>query len=419
MDRSQENPISNELLSAYIDGVVTSEERARVEAAVAANPALAWELESLRRTVDLVRALPPVPLPRSFALREEQVADVLAERRARRATALAEERPARPPVRPVSAPGFWQQLLSFFNSGNLMLRNAAAVAALLLVVITFSTAGVEETIPAPMAASLEMAPVGAPAEKVQQAGEGESAPQAEAVAEAAPAVATVAPSVAPSEGEPAAAAAEAPAALALPAAADAPPQPAGDAPVAMGGESMAASAAQRSGPARPENENPPIFQAVPADLGPTGDGVIAASRAEAVPGQVTAQDAPAQRQTPALQAYAATAEGIAAEESSAADSSVAESAAEENTAEESAAEESAAEEAVPEQASAPEPAQVAPAAQVAPVAQEPAVQEAVVQQAEPQPASVPAPWPGWQLVQFALGGLVVLLAGLWLFTTRA
>ncbi len=125
MNRSNQTPISDELLSAYIDGAVTNQERATVEAAISADPALAWELESLRRTVELVQALPPIALPRSFALREDQVADVLAERRAKAvaaATATAAPvvaRPvtARPPRQPVAPPrrSFWQEFLAFFN----------------------------------------------------------------------------------------------------------------------------------------------------------------------------------------------------------------------------------------------------------------------------------------------------------------
>ncbi|HRJ45451.1 MAG TPA: zf-HC2 domain-containing protein, partial [Caldilineaceae bacterium] len=85
MNRFSHTPIDDELLSAYIDGLLTAEETARVEAAVLADPVLAWEMESLRQTVKLVRDLPPIALPRSFVLAEEQVADVLAERRARHA----------------------------------------------------------------------------------------------------------------------------------------------------------------------------------------------------------------------------------------------------------------------------------------------------------------------------------------------
>ncbi len=139
MNRSSHTQISDELLSAYIDGLVTNEERSRIEAAVAADPALAWELDSLRRTVELVRDLPPVTLPRSFALREEQVADVLAARRARQAGSAAGPGPAARPALAARSRNFWQEFLAFFNGGNLFLRNATAVAALFLVIVLVVT----------------------------------------------------------------------------------------------------------------------------------------------------------------------------------------------------------------------------------------------------------------------------------------
>ena len=58
----------DELLSAYLDGQLSAGERARLEARLAADPALRAELEALRRTVALVRDLPPVSIPRNFIL---------------------------------------------------------------------------------------------------------------------------------------------------------------------------------------------------------------------------------------------------------------------------------------------------------------------------------------------------------------
>ena len=62
-----------ELLSAYLDGELTAEERALVEQALDASPELQQELESLRQTVALVKALPPVAAPRPFTLSEADV----------------------------------------------------------------------------------------------------------------------------------------------------------------------------------------------------------------------------------------------------------------------------------------------------------------------------------------------------------
>ncbi|RME48145.1 MAG: hypothetical protein D6796_06715, partial [Caldilineae bacterium] len=56
------------LLSPYLDGEVTPDERALVEGALARSPELRAELESLRQTVRMVRALPRVPAPRPFTL---------------------------------------------------------------------------------------------------------------------------------------------------------------------------------------------------------------------------------------------------------------------------------------------------------------------------------------------------------------
>jgi hypothetical protein len=62
-----------ELLSAYLDGMLTADERAALETRLAAEPALRRELESLRQTVQLVKTLPPVRAPRNFTLDERML----------------------------------------------------------------------------------------------------------------------------------------------------------------------------------------------------------------------------------------------------------------------------------------------------------------------------------------------------------
>lgn len=57
------------LLSAYIDGEVTPGEAARIEQHLPVCRHCAEDLESLRWTVNLLREVPPVPLPHSFAVR--------------------------------------------------------------------------------------------------------------------------------------------------------------------------------------------------------------------------------------------------------------------------------------------------------------------------------------------------------------
>lgn len=65
-----------DLLSSYLDGEITEEERDLVEQALAASPELQRDLETLRRTVALLTALPPMPAPRPFTLTEADVKSV-------------------------------------------------------------------------------------------------------------------------------------------------------------------------------------------------------------------------------------------------------------------------------------------------------------------------------------------------------
>jgi len=82
--RERERERRDELLSAYRDDELSTEERLRLEAQLATDLALRAELDALRHTVTLVRDLPPVPLPRNFVLPQ---------------TMAVRPRPA-PPVRP-------------------------------------------------------------------------------------------------------------------------------------------------------------------------------------------------------------------------------------------------------------------------------------------------------------------------------
>ena len=58
----------HELLSAYVDGEVTDEEAREVEELLASSEDARREMAELQATVDLVRGLPDLDLPRSFAL---------------------------------------------------------------------------------------------------------------------------------------------------------------------------------------------------------------------------------------------------------------------------------------------------------------------------------------------------------------
>jgi len=81
----------DELLSAYLDDQLSAGERARLEAQLATDPALRAELDTLRRTVALVRDLPPVPIPRNFILPQTVAARPRPVRRARPRRALRAE----------------------------------------------------------------------------------------------------------------------------------------------------------------------------------------------------------------------------------------------------------------------------------------------------------------------------------------
>ena len=128
METQFSHSISEELVAAYVDGDVTGEERRRVEAAMAISAQIAWEVNSLRQTVEIMRDLPAVALPRSFVLSEDQVGDVVRARRSRARDASAFGGG-------VSGSSLWQRLLDILNSGNLYMRNAAALAAVLLLFV--------------------------------------------------------------------------------------------------------------------------------------------------------------------------------------------------------------------------------------------------------------------------------------------
>lgn len=103
---------------------------------MAVDPDIAWQVETLRQTVQLLHELPRVPLPRSFALTEAQVADVLAQRRSAKLTSLAMGPSAARPMETLPKRAtLWQRMSGFFQVGNPVWRNAAAVAAVLFLIL--------------------------------------------------------------------------------------------------------------------------------------------------------------------------------------------------------------------------------------------------------------------------------------------
>jgi anti-sigma factor RsiW len=75
--KSQSQPSEervDELLSAYLDGMLTSDERLMLDARLRQEPALQKRLEALRLTVDALAHLPVVQTPRNFILSPSMVA---------------------------------------------------------------------------------------------------------------------------------------------------------------------------------------------------------------------------------------------------------------------------------------------------------------------------------------------------------
>jgi hypothetical protein len=142
--------ITDEMLSAYIDKAVTEEERLLIETAVADEPTVAWRLETLRQTVQLLRALPEVALTRSFTLHELPAA--VGQEGIVIAPPVGQHR-----LRPVvPRPGTrWaalrEALSSIWQMGSPLLRNAAAASFALFLVLLIGDIAV--TTPRPLASA--------------------------------------------------------------------------------------------------------------------------------------------------------------------------------------------------------------------------------------------------------------------------
>lgn len=133
--------ITDELLSAYIDGAVTNEEKLQIEKAVQNDATVAWRLESLRQTVNLLRSLPELPLPRSFVLAE---ADLAPQNKAV-PPFVPTARRISPPPKPVPQPsGFWESLRDFLQGGSPLLRNLATTG-LAVWLLLFATTQINPT----------------------------------------------------------------------------------------------------------------------------------------------------------------------------------------------------------------------------------------------------------------------------------
>jgi len=119
--------ISDELLSAYLDQQISEAELRRVEKALAAEPAMQYQLETLQATVALMRSAPALVVPRALTLSENQV--------------LA----AGGRVRGVKQPSFWDRWLP-----RMMPAATAVVAILFIFSLTFSFPLAEKQAAAPI-----------------------------------------------------------------------------------------------------------------------------------------------------------------------------------------------------------------------------------------------------------------------------
>ena len=152
--------ITEELLSAYLDDLVSTEEQQMIEQAVANDPQIAWQLDSLRQTVHLLQSLPALALPRAFTLDAATIA-VLVAREPQGVFA--------PEATSTTRESWWQRLITTLQGNNPVLRTvSAAAAALLLVILVASSWLLSPTPDAP-----QMAQSSAPAEMaVASAGNG-------------------------------------------------------------------------------------------------------------------------------------------------------------------------------------------------------------------------------------------------------
>lgn len=161
MSFTHSSNLPDELLSAYIDHQITEAERRRVEASLAADPALQERLNDFKRTAMLLRNTPVVVAPRSFTLSEAQVLG------------------ANGNIRKTPSPAFWLRWMP---------RLAPALVMVVAVLFVFSLVGDlknsalpavpadQQNVavlsqPAPTKSPEGSAEYSAPAQKLQDAGE--------------------------------------------------------------------------------------------------------------------------------------------------------------------------------------------------------------------------------------------------------
>ncbi|MCS6825317.1 MAG: hypothetical protein NZ553_01755, partial [Caldilinea sp.] len=174
MTTSRYPEITDELLSAYIDNAVSEEERALIERAILDDASVAWRLATLQETVRLLRNLPLLQAPRSFALTTDQVGQPLHEPAPVAGIVTAEPRSVADARRgtPSPRPGRWSEWVEgwrrFWQAGSPVWRNAmAASIALLLVTLILPTFLTIEQPPAAMLSDAAVSSVPTTAEAAQ------------------------------------------------------------------------------------------------------------------------------------------------------------------------------------------------------------------------------------------------------------
>jgi len=148
MSLSRYPQVTEELLSAYLDDLVTKEERQLIERAISEDPEIAWRLETLQQTIVLLQSLPALALPRSFAVDEEMLKAFDRNETVDNAGVLA------PSVAPVQKAGWWQQIRTTLQGHGPLLRNAAAVATVLVLIFLIRN----QLQPSPTTMSVSMQP---------------------------------------------------------------------------------------------------------------------------------------------------------------------------------------------------------------------------------------------------------------------
>ena len=436
--------ISDDLLSAYLDGAVSEDERRLVEAALRSDAETAWRLNALQQTVLMLRALPQVKLPRAYSLTallaaEQAAAAGMSSGATMESLPGAAHRPPAIPRRESAAArgqsarrGFWEALGAFFGSGNMALRNSAAAAFALFVVLLVGsqalvgTARIDsEAAPREMSTAAEMPLATAPtsvavaAAGVQIESTPASVDEATPLVEAAPAQAASVADSARTAGEESAAQEAAPAAMmaASPGAMEEAPMAetssaamaaAMAAPPGMGGEGMGGGI--DGGPAAVQMPGLPAEASGGGEAMTGLDVAMAESAAGVAAVASSARVAPATAApTPAAAETAPAAQAITPSVSADSAAPVA------NTNADGAA---ASAKSAPATAM---PATVAPAAQAYAASTEAAVELAPAAASASDAVSSSRAWGMSWLTAAALtaGGLALLLALLWVLSRRA